>query len=231
MTRATAALLCATLSLSVSGCSECAGTPSCHTEPQISYSGQLIVHKTGAIAGGVSLKYVRRSGIDVDADTLRAISSSDGFFRLQTGSVYIGSLYGDLTVTPPAPYPAYTIPNVRLSSSRTRGDGGYLGRIVVDPFLILVGEVHDRATGAVVSDVSVTLRRTGGGRLSQDVMTFTSDGGGRFAWIEPQILQFGEVDATWELQRPGSASQFVKQPFPMGYQDATLTFVVLFVDP
>src|SRR3954469_16742177 len=88
----------------MSACSECAGTPACTSEPIATGTGSFITHKTGAAVAGVALQFVRRSGIPLDFDTIRAVSGDDGFFTLRMSTAYTGYAEGDLTVTPPAPY-------------------------------------------------------------------------------------------------------------------------------
>src|SRR6185436_6549332 len=135
-------------------------------------------------------------------------SDASGFFQLRLFATQDGAVKGDLRVTPPAPYPPYVVTGVSLNTSRTRGDGGYLGRLVVNPFLILVGDVYDRRTRAPVSGATITLRRISGAHLSPDTITLVSDAGARVAWIEPTIVEFGVFKADVELSAPGYPRPF-----------------------
>lgn len=209
-------------------CDECAATPSCHNPPQISYGGQFIEHKSGAPVRGVTVSFVRRSGIEVDLDSISDVSDGDGFFTLRVGSVYDGAATGDLMVVPPAPYSPYTISGLSLRTSRVRGDGASLGRFVVDPYLLLVGHVRDRYTLQPIPDAAVTLRRTSGGRLDQDVRSFTTDFGGQFAWVDPTIIESGTINVTFEITAPGYPRAYVvPREIPLQYRDGDMAFVII----
>ena len=211
------------------GCSECAGTPTCTTEPRVNATGQFIEHKTGAAVAGVHVEFVADSGVDVFDDTLRATTGADGFFTLEGVAGANGTARGTLTVTPPPPASAYAVPNVRLRVTSVRGDGTYLGRWVVDPYLIMIGEVHDASNDAVIGSATVTMERLGGGRLSEDVHTMSSDG--RFGWIDPPVLEYGNIDAQFTVRLPGDSRTFInRQTVPMSTIDGTLSFVVISVN-
>jgi len=211
----------------LSACAECAGTPSCHNHPEISYSGQFIERKTGAPVGNVSVKFVRRSGIDIIGDTIRGQTDGDGFFTLRAGSIYNGAVIGDLIVTPPLPFPAFTISGVTIETSRVRGDGRNAGRFVVNPYMLLVGHVRDRKTLTPLVDATVTMKRIGGGRVEADERTFTTDFGGQFSW-EPAILEPATVEAVFEITAPGYARTFmVQRDVPLQYRDGEMAFVIL----
>jgi hypothetical protein len=214
-------------------CSECAGTLSCTSSPVISHSGEFINHKTGAPVSGVQVEWVRTSGIEIDDDTIRATSDARGFFMLRTGSIYTGEAWGDLRVTPPAPFQEYRIPNVKVSANTRRGDGGYMGRLVVDPFLIIVGEVQNETTNARVSDGMVTLRRIAGARANVDVVDLPLEGT-RWYWVDPPILDVGtgEITAEFDIRIAGDPRVFLASAtIPLLVRDGAMGFVLLSIRP
>ncbi len=224
-------LVVAALPAFATACDECAGTVSCHNTPRISYSGQFIEHKSGESIGDVRVTFQRTSGIPLVNDRVEATSSSGGFFTLRGASVFDGTVVGDLTVTPPRHEP-YTLTGVALQTSRTRGDGGHLGRFVVNPYLLLVGHVRDSVTLTPIPGATVHVRRTGGGQLAQDSATFETDFGGQFAWVDPEILQRDTIEFEFEIHAPGyPAPQFVTQRVPLQFRDQELAFVILPVGP
>lgn len=227
--RAFVSLALASIPLAVSACTECAGTPSCTTEPVVSYTGEFISHKTGKAVRGVQLEWTRTSGIELDDDVIRASSDGRGFFKLESGSVYEGEALGTLRVTPPSPFPPYTVSNVSLATSTRRGDGGYLGRLVVDPFLIIVGEVQDETTGNRVLAGSVRLTRISGARADVDVVDLPLEGT-RWYWVDPPIVDFatGLMTANFEVRIEGDPRVFVAtESFPILYRDGEMAFVLL----
>lgn len=192
----------AAVALLAAGCGECAGTVECRVEPELSYSGQVIDHRTGAEVGHTRVAFVRDSGPAIGVDSVATVADARGYFTLRAGAASDGIVYGQLRVTAPSPYPPYTVPDLQLRTTRTRGDGAFLGRITAKPFLVLIGIVRDRKTQQLLGDVRVTIRRDSGGRLSDDSVTFTSDAYGQFSWY-PDVLAPGTVNATFVIEAPG----------------------------
>lgn len=223
-----AGLLAAGLSAGLSACDECAGTPSCNNPPRMSVGGQFIEHKSGATVGGVRIEFVRKSGVLTTSDTARAVSDDNGFFQLRLDGHDDGAIVGDLVVTPPAPHPPYTVEDVSFQTSRRRAEGLFLGRLVVNPYLVFVGEVYDRFTGALVPNVTVTLRRRDGGLVDPSEATFTTDENARFAWIDPPVLQFGPMETEFELTAPGYPRTFrIVRDIELQYKDGVINFMRL----
>jgi hypothetical protein len=97
---------------------------------------------------------------------------------------------GTLTVRPPAPLDAYTVPDVRLAPSRVAGGGGMLPTFVTRPYVDFVGELLYRRSGGPLSWSVVTFRRTGGARLATGDVLVT--GAGPDGWFHLQ----GAADGT-----------------------------------
>jgi hypothetical protein len=226
MSRVWLSLISAAFWLQITGCSECSGTPWCTVQPIMSGTGQLIDHKTGANVVGARVEFVPRSGIPIGADTVRGMSDTEGFFRLEAGSVYTGEVRGDLIVTPPPPYKPYTATDIVMSASRNRGDGTFLGRFVADPYLIMVGELHN-AQGGLEPNATVVFRRLSGGRIAKDRATFVTDGGGRFGWIEPAVLDYGPIHAEFDITLSDGRRFQILQDVPILYRDQVIAFVLL----
>jgi len=210
-------------------CEPCAGTASCHVQPELNYSGQVIEHNTGATMGGVEIVFVRKSGPLLTSDTVRVVSRDDGFFELRAAAFSDGTVVGDLTVRSPPPHSPYTVPRVELKTSRVRGDGGILGRIVVDPFMLMVGELRERKTLAGIVGATVTMRRMSGALFSPDTVVFVTDQDARF-FLQPTILDFGDgtFTAEFELDVPGHERKWlVHQTHKLQYTDDGIRFIFL----
>lgn len=222
-----AAVALATLPLLLTACDECAGTPSCRVYPTVSVSGQFVEHKTDRAVSGVSVAFVRTGGIDLINDTLWGVSDRDGFFIARGGSIYSGRVEGKLIVNPPAPFEPFVVPDVVLRAATIRGDGDNIGRLVVNPYLLLVGHVRDRATLAPLVGASVRFRRIGGGALESDMKTFTTDFGGQFSW-EPAVLRPDTVHAVFEITAAGYPRVFVvPRDLPLQYREGEMAFTIL----
>lgn len=184
------------------GCDPCAGTPSCHMEPEVSYTGEFIERFSGRSVAGVQVEFIRRGGLLLVADTVRAVSDRDGFFVIRVGAFSEGDVVGALRVTPPEPYQPYTVEGVVLRATRKRGDGGVLGRLVVNPYLQLLGEVRNNATGAIINSAMVTLTTTNDPALVEpSVVQIATGEDGRFLW-EPIVLHYGTLQARIEIVSP-----------------------------
>ena len=201
-------VLLAAVSLGLTACSECTGTMSCRVDPEISYSGQILDRGTRRGVPGTSVAFVRDSGVALGVDTVKGMSDGDGFFALRAPTLRDGVVHGHLRVSPPAPHAPYTVPVVSMTATRTRGDGGFLGRLVTKPFFRLIGFVHDRKTQGAIEGAKVFWRRNSGGRVTQDTITFTTAAGGAFSWL-PDVTQFGAIDATFQITAPGYPRTFV----------------------
>ena len=223
-----AAALAVCVGFVLNGCGECAGTDQCTSDPFVSATGKFIVHRTGAPVAGVQVEWVWRGAQQLLADTIRAVSDADGLFTLRVGAKGDGRVGGDMYVTPPPPYAPYMLNNVVLTASRRYGDGSYLGRFSVEPYMILVGEVHDASTGGLITSATVTIRRISGGRFDTDVVVSPLDAGGRFAWVDPVIVEVGTVVAEFSVQITGDARTFVsRHELPMFYRDGEYRPIIL----
>lgn len=209
------------------GCSECAGTPSCRGAPEISIAGQFVEHKSGSAVGGVVVRFVRLSGSELTSDTVSTVSDGEGNFQLRGVARQAGEIVGVLHVIPHAPDAPYVIPDVVLHTSTVRGAGVNLGRLVVNPYLLLIGHVRDRKSLAPLPGVTVVMRRTGGGRAEQDSARFTTDFGGQFSW-QPAVLDPAPIEVEFEIQAPGYPRAYrIQRVLPLKYRDSDMTFVVL----
>jgi hypothetical protein len=189
----------------LAACNECTGTLACRVDPEISYTGQLLDRNTRRGVGGVAIAFVRDSGVRLDADTVKAITNGDGYFTLRAGAAGDGEVHGHLRVFSPTPY---TVPSISFRTATTRGDGGFIGRLVTKPYFRIVGFVRDRKTLAAIEGAKIVWRRTGGGRVSQDTVTFTTGTGGAFSWL-PEVTDFSAIEASFEITAAGYPRTFV----------------------
>ena len=202
MTRLTLFTAAVAAAVVTNGCDECAGTPSCRVEPELSYSGQVVVHGTGKVVPGTQVSFVRDSGVLLQADSIAVVTDGDGFFTLRVRARRAGDVFGHLRIAAPAPYRSYVAQLGLLQTTTTRGDGTFLGRFSAEPYMLMIGILRDRKTGAPMPDVTVKIRRNSGGRFTVDSATFVTDFGGQFAWY-PVVAEPGDVNTTFEITAPG----------------------------
>ena len=193
MTRVVRVVLSVVLVAGATSCDPCAGTVGCRTEPRVSVTGRTVVYRENRHIAGVTIEFTRTGGVELASDRVTTTSDDQGWFRLAMDARSEGEVVGDLTVRPPAPWSSYTVAGVRVSTRTIRGDGQDLGRIVVDPYLAVIGELRNLRTRGPLPGAYVEFRRTGGVAVSPGTMEWTTDAGGRF-FIDPLPTGFGTVE-------------------------------------
>jgi hypothetical protein len=176
----------------------------------VSASGRTIERATGRVVANVEVEFARTGGVTLREPVARARSGSDGWFLLDVAADSGGEVVGDLTVRPPAPHAAYTVRGVRLRTTTTRGEGTELGRVVVDPFIAWVGELHARgiAGRGIVPGATVTFRRIGGARIDPETQQWDAGDFGRF-YFSPRLLDFGAVQGELTVSAPSLPKSYV----------------------
>jgi hypothetical protein len=177
----------------------------------------------------VIIDFVRSDGVELAIATPRAVSDDDGFFALRSPALQEGSALGELRVQPPPPYVPYTIPDVALRTHRVRGDGMNAGRLVVNPYVFMVGRVYDRRTREPIAGATVTIERLSGARATEDTRTFQSDVGGQFSW-QPALIDLGmmAMEVRFTISAPGEPREYtVLRDVPVSHRDVELSVVLL----
>lgn len=170
--------LLAFTALATAACDPCSGVASCHVVPTISATGQVIDYVTGDAVAGATLTFTATSG-PILAGSLTATTDSHGQFQFSGVPSGAGTVTGDLAVNAPTFPAGYTAHGVALTTSTTRGEGLDLGRVLAQPYLEFLGQVHSRFVGSgVVSTVHIV--RVGGASLANNNITVQTDTLGQF---------------------------------------------------
>lgn len=193
--------------ISVGGCDPCAGTPNCHVFSKVSVTGQFVSRKTGERVGGVQVEFTRESGRETQVDPIRTVSDDQGYFTLHTATYGDGGVTGILRITPPPPWSPYEVRNFTMQSHIVRGDGNYLGQLVVDPYIFMIGEFFDRRRGTIVPNARLTLKRTGGVMMTPDSVDIFADDAGNFTF-GADVSTHGVVEVDAVLTTPYDAEPF-----------------------
>ena len=211
---------------STSSCDPCAQLSGCgSSRPTLSYTVEIIEHATGQPVAGASVTLFRTGGVALDHDTVSAVSGSDGFVTLRANAAQVGAVAGRIVVAPPPPRTPYSVDTLTFATSNVRGNGGVLGRWVVDPYIAYVGEVNNGFTGPHVAGARVTFVRRSGLAISPDTLTDVTDIGGRF-FLQPKVLgATGVVVGDLYVQLANSSSQLriANVPLNAAYLDAPPT--------
>jgi hypothetical protein len=199
------ALAASTLGASLAACNACDGVQACRGEVVASVSGDIVRRADGRPVAGVQVELVPTSGVAATSARASAVSDAAGAFQLSVPASAVGEVVADLVVTPPAPYPAFRIPAVRLRSSDRRGEGTVLPRLLVDPYLLLVGQLLNRRTGGALAGAEVTLVPLSSTALDAPPPSTSTNAQGRFQ-ISAGLRQVGVVVADLLVVAPGVTS-------------------------
>jgi hypothetical protein len=203
------AVVGAGLLLSAAGCAPCAGVAECASGPgYLAATGQIVEKASGAPVEGVRVDVVRRSGIRVAVDSLSAVTSAGGFWRVEFDPESGGTLLADIRVTPPNAA-GYVVRNLPLSTRAHGGDANINDSWVTVPYfnyageLFLAGTVDDRIQNQPVEfriRSGVATRGTG---VQDSVFRATTDVGGRVELFpksaEGGLLPLGSEDLVGDL--------------------------------
>jgi hypothetical protein len=200
---APALVAAAILTGGLTGCSPCQTLGGCDgSGRQVSETMQVIEHATGRPVGGVRVTFVRTGGAPLDRDSVSAVTDGNGMVTLRAGAAEPGPVALSVRVAPPAPWPAYQIDGVVVESYEGRGEGGILGRWVVDPYVEYVGEMFDSRDGAPLGGARVTFRRLGGPRMEPDSLVDMVEPSGRFFWEPRRVVGYGPILGEVRVDHP-----------------------------
>jgi len=196
----------------LAACDPCAGTPSCRSGAHVSYTVHVVERATGRSVAGTVVTFVRTSGVELVTDTVRSVSDASGFLQLAADAHSDGDVVGNLHVTPVG-RPSYDVSGITLHTTTVSGDGGDLGRIVIDPYILFMAEVQNRLvnSSAGIPNATVTFTRTGGLQIDPPTIHVITDSYGRFL-LAPAVSQGGTLEGVLTIDAPG---------FPRSYQIPT----------
>ena len=143
-------------------CDPCSGVASCSSGSYLSATGQIVDQSSGAGIIGVRIDVVRTGGIDVDQDSLSAVTSGGGFWRVQFSPRGTGTLVADVSVSPPNA-DSYSLHGVLLKTREHGGDANLNERWVPHLYFNYAGEFFLAGTADErVDNATVHFRRTSG---------------------------------------------------------------------
>ena len=168
--------------------------------PTVSATGQVIDYPTGRAIAGATISFAPVAGAALGG-AISATTDGLGQFQLNGVAATGGTVTGDLTVRSPTFAAGYTVHGFQLSTSRTRGEGVDLGRLLAQPYLAFLGQVTQRliSTGVVGT---VQIQRVGGASLANNSITVQTDADGRF-YLEYAASSADSVVANVTITAPG----------------------------
>lgn len=190
------ALTSVVLPMLLAACDPCAGVAHCGgSAPYLAASGQIVDRVTGAGVDGTRIDVVRTSGIAVASDSLSAVTSGGGFWRVEFSADEAGVIVVDVQVRPPGA-PGYRVRGLSLLTRPNGGDANLNATWITRPYFNYAGELFRRGTiDDRIQNRPVEFRITGGVQtvgtgVRDSVYHATTDVGGRVA-LFPQSEQGG----------------------------------------
>jgi hypothetical protein len=184
----------------LTGCDPCSGVLSCSPGGYLALDGRMVEPVHGLSLPNVRIDVVRTGGLELDRDSVSAITDADGMWHIELSPREAGTVLVDIQVTPPDSS-GYRLRDVAFGTRDYRGDGQLNERwttflsIPAYGEFILSGQGDTRAQGA-----TVTFRRTGGipwsgPGVQSDSWTGTTDAAGHvplFPHTGPKAVRFSE---------------------------------------
>lgn len=190
------AALAGAFALTLTACDPCTGVASCATGgAYLAATGQIVDRITGQGVDGVRIDVVRTGGIGVEQDSVSAITSDGGFWRVQLAPAGEGTLDVDVQVSPPGE-PGYRVRGLRFMTRLHGGDANLNQAWVSTPYFSYAGELYLRGTtDDRIQGRPIQFRLTGGVQtrgtgVRDSVFRATTDAGGRVE-LFPQREQGG----------------------------------------
>jgi hypothetical protein len=168
----------------LSACDPCAGVLGCSAGAYLSATGQIVDPATRTGVDGVRITAVRVGGIQLQQDSLTAVTSNGGFWRIQFEPAAAGTVDVDFIVTPPVAS-GYRLHSVQLATREHAGDANLNERWITSLYFNHLLEIYRRGTSDDrIQGAKVEFVRTGGVELvgpgvASGVFRDTTDFGGR----------------------------------------------------
>ena len=170
--------------------------------PQLGWILRIYNRSTIAAVPGTTITFRRTGGIPTSAESFTAVTNSSGEFYVPILPLAKGTLIGDLTVQPPAPFNSYTTKGFQIPTYD--GDGNpFFMSLGVGPHLPWLGTVT--CHGRPLKNVVVYVVRVGG--IDADPQTFysTSDANGNFPLYTFKPHAYGNLIVDLEFTPPAGS--------------------------
>jgi hypothetical protein len=162
--------------LALAGCDPCAGTANCTTAPQVTLTGNIVDHATGAGVAGAKIDAQLGGGNGFSA-TASATTDANGVWQLRADTPGQDQLQAQVTVTSPN-RPAYTVPAFTVKSSTNRGDAVVVGQWSDVPYMDYQATLTHGALPLI--DAAVHFVPTSGPPLTSSQSDASTNGAGIF---------------------------------------------------
>jgi len=170
--------------------------------PQLGWIMRIYNRATIAPVSGTTISFHRTGGIPTSAESFTAVTNSSGEFYVPILPLAKGTLIGDLTVQPPAPFNSYTTKGFQITTYDGDGNPFYMS-LGVGPHLPWLGTVTCR--GRPLQNTTVYVVRVGG--IAADPQTFysTSDANGNFPLYTFKPHAYGNLIVDLEFTPPAGS--------------------------
>ena len=185
----------------LSACDPCTGVAGCAGSPRLSLSGRIVHESTGRGAGGVIVDLVRVAGAQLERDSVRVTTDSEGLFQISIPAIETGEVSVDLTVKHASG--SYRVRDMPMTVTSRRGEGHVLRPWSTEPRLPDLGMTYRRGNPRVaLSGAAIEFRRTGGNEvigLENGVYRTTAGPDGWFELFGGRVKPSGAEDVVGDL--------------------------------
>jgi hypothetical protein len=203
------ALGCAALPFVLAACDPCAGVARCGgSSPYLAATGQIVDAATGMAVDGTRIDVVRTGGIAVATDSVRAVTTGGGFWRVELATSSEGTVIVDVQVSPPGAL-GYRVRGLALTTRANGGDANLNATWITRPYFNYAGELFLNGTvDERIQNRPIEFRLRGGVRtvgtgVRDSVFRSTTDVGGRIELFPKSesggLLPLGTEDLIGDL--------------------------------
>jgi len=138
--------------------------------PSLAYGSQVYHRATGRPLPQVQATFRRTGGVRTEPEVVSTTSDADGYVRFPLRALGVGTVVGDVTLTPPGFDRPVTLTGVMIATFDS-DTGRALANWTVGAYLNYYGIVV--ANGSPATGTRVTVRRTGGIPVTPSEYSFT----------------------------------------------------------
>jgi hypothetical protein len=152
-------------------CDPCPAITGCVDQAQFTITGRILRHDTAEPVAGARVDFIRQSGVALDVDSARTVTSTEGVYTLRVEAASSGLVTGDIVIRSAAGDPSpfgYRILDQTLRVFADIGDANVFPVWSTEPSAPDIALlVSSTVPAASLAGVSIEFRRTGGVALRE----------------------------------------------------------------
>ena len=167
--------------------------------PQLAWLAAIYDRATVARVPGTRVTFVRTGGIPTSAESFTIVTNAAGEFVIPLKPLAQGTLVGDLTIQPPAPFRSYTRTGLQIPTYDS-DENPFFASFGVGPHLPWAGTVV--CNGHPLKNATVFVVRVGGIAAEPSSFYATTDADGHFLMATFKPKEYGTLVVDLDISVP-----------------------------